>query len=127
MSFNPFILGSLLFLASGLVLAQPAEERKSVAESTAKVQAKAQKLDINGDGWLSEEETSKGKQSLGLLYGAVKERVDANGDGRISVDEYVRAQVAELTAADANKDGWITRSEAEAQKRKLLGQLLMGN
>lgn len=127
MSFNPFILGSLLFLASGVALAQPAEERKSVAESIAKVKAKAQKLDTNGDGWLSEEETSKGKQSLGLLYGAVKDRVDANGDGRVSVDEYVRAQVAELTAADTNKDGWITRTEAEAQKRKLLGQLLMGN
>ena len=76
---------------------------------------------------MSEEETSKGKQSLGLLYGAVKQRVDANGDGRISVREYIQAQVSEIKAADTNGDGWITRSEADTQKRKLLGQLLMGN
>jgi len=34
--------------------------------------------------------------------------------------------VAEIKAADTNDDGWITRMEANAQKRKLLGELLMG-
>lgn len=123
---KPLALGVLLALVSATTGAQPVEERKSVSESIAKVTAKAKRLDTNGDGWLSEEETAKGQKTLGLLYGAVKQKVDANHDGRISVEEYVQAQVAEIKAADTNNDGWITRTEANAQKRKLLGELLIG-
>jgi len=125
-AFKPFLWGATLALLSATAIAQPAEEKKSVAESIAKIEAKAKRLDINGDGWLSEEETAKGQKTLGVLYGAVKQKVDANHDGRISVEEYVQAQVAELKAADTNDDWWITRTEANAQKRKLLGELLMG-
>ncbi len=122
------LIGVLLASSESLAAqtAPPAEEHKSVAESIAKIEAKARKLDANGDGWLTEDETSKGKKNLGMFYGAIKKRVDANGDGRISVDEYIQAQTAEIKAADTNSDGWITRSEANAQKRKLIGQLLMG-
>lgn len=61
------LMGVALVFSSTAVAAQPPEDSKSVAESMAKIQAKAHKLDANGDGWLSEEETSKGKQSLGQL------------------------------------------------------------
>ena len=101
-------------------------ERRTVASSIAKVEAKANKLDANKDGWLSEQETQKGRDSLGMFYDAVVKRVDSNKDGRISVEEYVNEQSDALIAADTNGDGWLTADEASAQKRKLIGELLTG-
>lgn len=101
-------------------------EGKPLDASIAKIQAKAERLDANRDGWLTPDETEKGRQSLGMLYGAVVQRVDLNGDGRIAVDEYVQAQVQALRQADVNHDGWISPEEAGAQKRRLIGELLRG-
>lgn len=115
-----------LMLATGTVWAKDNNERRSVAASIAKVEAKASKLDANSDGWLTEDETQKGRDSLGMFYEAVAKRVDSNKDGRISVEEYVNEQSDAVIAADTNGDGWLTPDEAGAQKRKLIGELLMG-
>lgn len=110
-------------LASPLVFAQD-EQGRSVESAIARVTEKAHALDTNGDGYLSEEETRKGRQSLGPLYDRVHRRVDRNGDGRVSVQEYIDAQADELRQADANNDGWISRDEARAHQRRLIGELL---
>lgn len=106
------------------VCAQAQDPGRSVAQSIEKVTAKAHRLDSNGDGWLTEDETSKGRKTLGLFYDRVAHRVDANQDGRISVEEYIQAQVKELREADTNGDGWISEQEGQAQKRRLIGELL---
>lgn len=44
-------------------------------------------------------------------------RADADGDARISQAEFVAHRVARLTAADADRDGTVTREERQAQSR----------
>lgn len=100
------------------------DQGRAMDQSIEKVTAKAHRLDTNGDGWLTEDETSKGRKTLGLFYDRIAHRVDANHDGKISVEEYIQAQVNELRQADTNGDGWISESEGRAQKRKLIGELL---
>jgi hypothetical protein len=99
-------------------------ERKSVSEAIVKVEAKAAKLDANHDGWLDDNETAKGREKLGFLYGAVQAKLDANGDGRVSVKEYVDGQVMALRKADADHDGYLSQDEGKAQKRQLIQELL---
>lgn len=117
-------------VALGLVLsllafsAQAQDQGRSGEESIQKVRAKAKRLDANGDGWLTPDETAKGRKTLGFLYDKVETRVDLNGDGRVSVEEYIQAQVDELRRADIDGDGWISEKEGRAQKRKLIGELL---
>ncbi|MBB4082133.1 EF-hand domain-containing protein [Brevundimonas lenta] len=41
-------------------------------------------------------------------------RADADGDGRISQAEFVGGRIERLTAADANRDGSVTREELQA-------------
>ena len=107
---------------NGSVLAH--DQGRSLTETIEKVQAKAQRLDANGDGWLTPDETAKGRKTLGFLYDKIEARVDLNGDGQISVDEYVSSQVDALRHADLNGDGWISEDEGRAQKRRLIGELL---
>ena len=121
------LLAILVALALWLVPRRAgAEEPRNIQAQTAKIETKAQRLDANGDGWLDDEETAKGQDKLGILFGAVRNRVDANGDGRVAVTEYTQAQVRALHEADANGDGWLDESEAKAHKRKLIGELLGG-
>lgn len=115
-----------LCLLTGTAVAKNHQEQRSIEQEIHKIQAKANKLDANGNGWLEEDETSKGKNSLGPLYAVIRKRVDANGDGRVSVAEYVQAQIQALKQADQNQDGWIDEAEAQAQKRKLVMELLTG-
>ena len=115
-------VGLGLLALNGSVLAQ--DQGRSLTESIEKVQAKAQRLDANGDGGLTPDETAKGRKTLGFLYDKVEARVDLNGDGQISVDEYVSSQVDALRHADLNGDGWISEDEGRAQKRRLIGELL---
>ena len=115
-------VGLGLLALNGSVLAQ--DQGRSLTESIEKVQAKAQRLDSNGDGWLTPDETAKGRKTLGFLYDKIEARVDLNGDGQISVDEYVSSQVDALRHADLNGDGWISENEGRAQKRRLIGELL---
>lgn len=115
-------VGVGLLTLSGIVVAQ--DGGRSLAESIEKVETKAKRLDANGDGWLTPDETAKGRKTLGFLYDKVEARVDLDGDGRISVDEYVRSQVDALRRADLNNDGWISEDEGRAQKRRLIGELL---
>lgn len=115
-------VGLGLLALNGSVLAQ--DQGRSLTESIEKVQAKAHRLDANGDGWLTPDETAKGRKTLGFLYDKVEARVDLNGDGQLSVDEYVSSQVDALRQADLNGDGWISEDEGRAQKRRLIGELL---
>lgn len=115
-------VGLGLLALNGSVLAQ--DQGRSLTESIEKVQAKAQRLDANGDGWLTPDETAKGRKTLGFLYDKVEARVDLNGDGQISVNEYVESQVDALRRADLNSDGWISEDEGRAQKRRLIGELI---
>ena len=115
-------VGLGLLALNGSVLAQ--DQGRSLTESIEKVQAKAQRLDANGDGWLTPDETAKGRKTLGFLYDKVEARVDLNGDGQISVNEYVESQVDALRRADLNSDGWISENEGRAQKRRLIGELI---
>ena len=116
------VVGAGLLALSASALAQA--QGRSLAESIEKVQAKAQRLDSNGDGWLTPDETAKGRKTLGFLYDKVEARVDLNGDGQISVNEYVESQVDALRRADLNSDGWISEDEGRAQKRRLIGELI---
>ena len=116
-------------LAAAALVASPwalaSDDRgRSVESAIERITEKAHALDVNGDGWLSEEETSKGRKNLGPLYDRVLRRVDLNGDGRVSVDEYIEAQAEEIRRADSNGDGWVSPEEARAQKRRLIGELL---
>jgi hypothetical protein len=115
-------VGLGLLALNGSVLAQ--DQGRSLTESIEKVQTKAQRLDANGDGWLTPDETAKGRKTLGFLYDKVEARVDLNGDGQISVNEYVESQVDALRRADLNSDGWISEDEGRAQKRRLIGELI---
>lgn len=121
-------IASLALLAAVAAPVQAADDGRghSVESAIEKVVAKAERLDSNRDGWLTEDETSKGRKTLGMLYDRVADRVDANGDGRIAVEEYVQAQVQEIRRADENADGWIGPDEERAQKRRLIGELLGG-
>lgn len=105
-------------------IAKDVLERKNIQEQMMKIKTKSEKLDTNGDGWLSDQETAPGKQKMGMLYGAIQKKVDLNHDGKISVEEYIKAQEQQLRAADTNQDGWIDVNEGKAQKRKLIGELL---
>lgn len=119
------VLALVLLLFPRAAGAKEQAPRQISAQAT-KIQAKAEKLDVNSDGWLDEDETAKGRSSLGFLYEAVHARVDINGDGRVSVQEYTQSQIQALHDADRNKDGWIDAEEAGDQKRKLIGELLRG-
>ena len=52
--------------------------------------------------------TASAQQQRGL------DRADTDGDGRVSQAEFVTARTARLTEADANRDGQVTREEAQA-------------
>lgn len=52
--------------------------------------------------------TASAQQQRGL------DRADADGDDRISQAEFVTARTARLSEADANRDGQVTREEAQA-------------
>lgn len=118
-----------IILTAAILASLPAmaEDRaRSLGEMSASIREKAAKIDVNGDGILSDEETSKGKEKLGFLSSAISRRVDANSDGVITVDEYVRVQVEQIEQADTNGDGMLTVDEQKAQKRRLIGELLSG-
>lgn len=50
------------------------------------------------------------------------QRADADGDGRISQAEFVGRRIERLTAADANRDGTVTREEMQAQRHARMQQ-----
>lgn len=97
---------------------------RPLKEMEASIIEKADRLDRNGDGILSEGEIRSGLDKLGPLSGAVFRRVDSNGDGVITKQEYINAQVREIRAADTNQDGILSVDEQRQQKRRLLGDLL---
>lgn len=97
---------------------------RSLKEMESSIIQKANRLDRNNDGILSEDEIRSGLDKLGPLSGAVRRRVDANGDGVITKQEYIDAQIGEIRAADRNKDGILSVEEQRQQKRRLIGELL---
>jgi hypothetical protein len=65
-------------------------------------------LDRNKDGSLVRDEIPGASE-------AAFRAADTSGEGRLSVPEYQNARMRDYAAADANKDGGLTRNETEGK------------
>jgi Ca2+-binding EF-hand superfamily protein len=69
---------------------------------------KFQKLDENGDGFITQPEFERG----GCRHVEKRfERMDANADGVVTKDEARAASLSRFAKSDANDDGVVTREE----------------
>jgi len=79
------------------------------------------KLDLNKDGYVTQEEMKQARESRHGSHGDMKEKMearfkeaDANADGQLSLDE-VQAKLPRLadrfTALDADKNGLLSKDE----------------
>lgn len=111
----------------------------SRAEVTAQVDKHFTRMDADGDGAITTEDRATRMEARGERR---FERFDANSDGAISRAEWdarqdaraerrehrghrggkMRGLRAHLTAADANKDGMVTKAEAQAGALALFGR-----
>lgn len=81
------------------------------------------RLDKDGDGTLTKAELAEiragrdrrgGKRGRGFLGAGLMRLADANKDGNVSREEAETAALARFDRADANKDGVVTREERRA-------------
>jgi len=79
------------------------------------------KLDLNKDGYLSQEEMKQARDNRHQMHGDMKEKMearfkeaDANADGQLSLDE-VQAKMPRLaerfTSLDTDKNGLLSKDE----------------
>ncbi len=71
-----------------------------------------------GDGFAETPNQGAGDNAFRTRFG----EMDADGDGRISRDEYIQHEIKKgnerFDAGDTNKDGYMSREEAEQAARK---------
>jgi EF hand len=109
---------STIFAATLIIISTAFVSVANAAPRSDEIKAKMQKIDADGDGKFSREESAKYK-------GIAKDfdKIDANKDGFLTKDEMKaqRAKRAEtkLKAIDGNQDGRISRAEADAKTPKL--------
>lgn len=99
----------------------------SAEEIAAAREARFDKMDVDGDGYLTEadREAAKAKHEAKRADRMEKRRakreehraeIDTDGDGKISREEFMAAESGRLAQMDADGDGNITKEEAEAAK-----------
>ncbi len=96
---------------------------RTEAAASPRLAGKFDQLDVNKDGRIAKDEMGKwgkhGGKRGGRGHGGIAS-LDADGDGRISQQEVAgKGRMAEkFTAMDANKDGYIVRSELRSYETK---------
>ena len=73
-------------------------------------------LDANRDGQVSVEEL-KAARGKHRGHGGMVKHLDADGDGKVSKAEALTAAEKRFDRVDGNKDGFITREEAQAARK----------
>jgi Ca2+-binding EF-hand superfamily protein len=79
------------------------------------------KLDLNKDGYVTQEEMNQARETRHQMHGEMKEKMnarfkeaDANGDGQLSLDE-VQSKMPRLadrfTTLDSDKNGFLSKDE----------------
>ena len=82
-----------------------------------------QRLDRDGDGYLTDADTQQLKRFAsrmppGMEPGQMIARFDADGDGKVSEAEFANGPTPAFDAVDANGDGVATKAEFEAAAAK---------
>jgi Ca2+-binding EF-hand superfamily protein len=90
-----------------------------------------EKMDANKDGLVTAAEMDAAHEKIvgakpgaGEMSSAEKiKKVDTNGDGQLSVDEHAAGSKLMFQMMDADKSGFITKSELEAGHVKMMNKL----
>ncbi len=78
-------------------------------------------IDVDGDGAMTVAELDRARLALGLVTLPGSEALisdgDQDGDGKLTLAEWIARESESFDAADADKDGNLTRGEFSAQPR----------
>jgi len=89
--------------------------RVSRAEATAARRDLFLRADRNGDRVLDDNDSSRRRRIREALE-QVRAGADGNGDGVVTEAEFMAAPMAAFDRADADRDGYVTRTEIEAAR-----------
>jgi Ca2+-binding EF-hand superfamily protein len=72
-------------------------------------------LDINMDGFLSEDELGRMARMMG--------QADTNGDGKLSAEEFAEMETSRFDMMDGNHDGQLTRAERDDFRQQMMARM----